>query len=247
MRFKMLLLASVAALAITMPARADLVFEYRLAPDQTDITNMTVGASPIAQLNMLQGDSVILQLVLRQTDAVVAPFFTSAAGNRLIGWGFKFSYLPGIAVHTPPVNATIGNPDPLGNVNTVGIMTAGFSGEPLTTGSDAAAGFTILRDLTLSSGAFNANGLYALANVRVSASGPGVGLFRIGDTGPSDDIGTVNQPGMDPGIYDVPGGTFNLPVTVVGVPEPTSMVLVGLVVAGLGVRSRRKKTTEVVA
>src|SRR5947209_16664132 len=146
MRF---LVFAVAALVAVGPARADLVFEYRMATDQSDPSNGqylsggNLNAPLPAGLSALVGTLVspwqvqpntdyIVQIALRQTDNV-QPAFGSTVGNRMIGWGFRFTYVSGVFYHTTPItNYGIGaTANPPGDINTAGTTAGGFSGTPV--------------------------------------------------------------------------------------------------------------------
>jgi len=274
MRFKLLMLAAVAALATAMPARADLVFEYRLAPNQTDPSNGEyLNGGPTAALPAgaaaLTGTSAspwvvqpntdyILQIVLRQTDTAQPAFATSIGPptQRMIGYAFRLNYVPGVFFHKTPITnyGDGGTPSPPSDINTVGTGANGFSGSPGTNGSDATS--TALNDITTSNGYFAASGIYPLANLRMHTGSIGTGRLAITDPSAGQGIGSGANPNMDAGVFDqamsspVNGQAngFEIFFQVAAVPEPSSMVLAGLGLAGLGYRLRRKKVaTEVAA
>jgi len=89
---------------------------------------------------------------------------------------------------------------------------------------------------------------FALANFVLTAVAPGAGTASLSlpaTTPPS--FSSSNSDNWDTQVWG-PGltNTFSIPVTVVA-PEPSSMVLAGLVASGIGYRLRRKKIAAVVA
>jgi len=263
MRFKLFLLAAVAALATAMPARATIVLEWHLSTNQAATTYATA-ANPDATsngdydtngvvgpavagntLNLAAGQSVILQAVLHQIDNVGPNVFTyqPGGGGGLIAYGVRINNsASSLATHFQPSNS---------NANTRGVGLYGFNGGGTTivTGGQGAAGstsaFTIVRDLTTGDW-YNSDNFYPLFNFKFTAasSGPGgTGTLQFVDPQVGGaDIGSVATPDMDAGIFgSAPTLTFN----VAGVPEPSSMVLAGLGLAGLGYRLRRKKVAKV--
>jgi len=89
---------------------------------------------------------------------------------------------------------------------------------------------------------------YVLANFVLTAVGQGasVAALSLPSTTPPS-FSDTNANNLDTQVWG-PGLTnvFSIPVTVVA-PEPSSMVLAGLVASGIGYRLRRKKVAEVVA
>jgi len=87
---------------------------------------------------------------------------------------------------------------------------------------------------------------FALANLVLTATGPGVGSILLSLPGtPPPSFSNSNAQSLDTDVWGPTlSNTFSLPVTVVA-PEPSSMVLAGLVVSGIGYRLRRKKVAEV--
>jgi hypothetical protein len=93
--------------------------------------------------------------------------------------------------------------------------------------------------------------LYPLANILLTVNGPGAGTLQLSKpTTPPPTFGTTWTDGvttfatsLDSAVWG-PGGTnvYSIPFTVV--PEPSSMILAGLAVTGLGVRLRRKFRRE---
>jgi len=262
MRFKLFMLAAVAALATAMPARATIVLEWHLSTNQAN-PNYVTGPNPDATsngdydlngvvgpavagntLNLAQGQSVILQAVLHQIDNVGPNVFTyqPGGGGGLIAYGVRVdNTTPALATHFQPSNS---------NANTRGVGLYGFNGGGTTivTGGQGAAGstaaFTIVRDLTTGDW-FNSDGFYPLFNFKFTANSTGAGgtgTLQFNDPQPGGaDIGSVATPNMDAGIFgSAPALTFN----VAGIPEPSSMVLCGLGLAGLGMRLRRKKVAK---
>lgn len=276
MRFKLFLLAAVAALATAMPARADLVFEWRLASvqppsaianppqegntdptTQGDYSTQVVAGTPIAGnvLNLAAGQTVFLQAVLRQIDNTGPDTFTYVPGaggdtGGLNGGGL-FAY--GVRVNnSAPTLATHVQPS-ANNNNTRGVNVYGFSGagptvvNATTGGSNPTVGssspFTIFRDVA-DTDWYQVNGIYPLFNFRFQApaSSPGgTGTLTFVDPSGGADIGSPLNPNMDALIFPgAPVLTFN----VAAIPEPSSMVLAGLGLAGLGYRLRRKKVAK---
>jgi hypothetical protein len=262
MRFKLFMLAAVAALATAMPARATIVLEWHFAnsqvstayasgpnPDPTsepDYPVIGLVGLPIAgnTINLNQGQTVILQAVLHQIDSAgpnVIPYVPGGGGG-LIGYGVRFdNSAPALATHIQPS---------ANNTNTRGVNIDGFPGAGtgiVTQGSNSTVGstsaFTTVRDVT-GSDWYNSDNFYPLFNFRFQATNSGAGgtgTLTFVDPSGGADIGTVAVPNMDAGIFgSAPVLTFN----VAGIPEPSSMVLCGLGLAGLGMRLRRKKVAK---
>lgn len=166
MRFKLFLLAAVAALATAMPARATIVFEWHLSSNQANTNYAAVAnpdpvtsndysfqgvtgpAIPGNTLSLDPGQFVILQLVLHQIDSAGPNTITYQPGVRagLIGYGFQVNNsAPALATHVQPSN---------NNANTRGVNIFGFNGSssaPIVTGGSVPSGssnFTIIRDIT---------------------------------------------------------------------------------------------------
>jgi hypothetical protein len=96
--------------------------------------------------------------------------------------------------------------------------------------------------------------LMPLFNMRFTAVAPGSTTLNLVDPNPTaaDILVTGPNGAVMPGGDMLDAGMFSsyvpLNIQVVPVPEPTSMALVGMAIAGLGYRKlRRKKTTEVAA
>ncbi|MDZ4782250.1 MAG: hypothetical protein SGJ19_18545 [Planctomycetia bacterium] len=242
-------LFTLAALATFSSARADMVFEYRTA---ATITQQTPGTliDPVVGLQLQPGGpDVFLQVVLKDTGTVGVPSPTNpvivdSVNNRLFAWGFRLNFAQNAANQLIATGV-----QPLNDANNTrsGLTAFGFSDPIITNGSDAAptASFAVLRDLTLDAGAYDPSNLYPLVNIRIHADAlkAGTGSFSIVDTGPSDDIGTVNNPSFDVGIFDQ---AFVLPVTVANVPEPNTMVLGCLAATVLAVSALRRRTGRAV-
>jgi len=272
MRFKLFLLAAVAALATAMPARATIVLEWHLANSQSATTYSTApnpdqgvggsneggagdyptigvagpaiaGNSSANPFQLNQGQTVILQAVLHQIDTAGPNHidYVPGGGGGLIGYGVRINNsAPALATHLQPSN---------NNLQTRGVNIYGFSGNGATivTQGFGSAGttssFTVVRDITTQDW-YNSDGFYPLFNFKFTANNSGSGgpvTLTFADPSGGADIGTVNQPNMDAGIFgSAPALFFN----VQGVPEPSSMVLCGLGLAGLGYRLRRKKAAK---
>jgi len=258
MRFKLFTLAAVAALATAMPARATIVLEWHMSTNQANPNYVTgpnldatsnleydqigvVGPAVAGNsLTLNPGQSVILQAVLHQIDNTGPNVLTyqPGGGGGLIAYGVRIdNSAPTVATHFQPSNS---------NANTRGVGLYGFNGGGTTivTGGAGAAGtaaaFTIVRDLTTGDW-YNSDNFYPLFNFRFTAgSGGGSGTLQFVDPQPGGaDIGSVATPNMDAGIFgSAPALTFAV------VPEPSSMVLCGLGLAGLGIRLRRKKVAK---
>jgi hypothetical protein len=215
------------------------------------------GNSGIAKLtgplNMNVGDSRIISLVLRDTDV--------GSGFTLDQWGLQtyavsFGYMPGVLEGFRDTNGgdgmattvTVGNQ---GGNNNGSATNPGNSQEnaPFAVSNFDASHFTVGNLFFPVFSGFDEGGngtdnLYKLANILVTATGPGAGALTMSKpTTPPPTFGsTDNQPAIvsyDSEVWGVSGNTvYSLPFTVV--PEPSSMVLAGLAVSGLGYRLRRK-------
>lgn len=265
MRFKLFLLAAVAALATAMPARATIVLEWHLSTNQAATTYATapntddgpggsneagdyptvgvVGPLVTGPLILNPGQTVILQAVLHQIDSTGPNVITyngpgtqgTTAGGGLIGWGVRFNNSqPTFATHVQPS---------ANNLNTRGVNIYGFNGAGatiVTQGSLASgsAPFTTVRDITTQDW-YNEGDFYPLFNFRFQGLSQGSGTLTFVDPSGGADIGTQQQPNMDAAIFgSAPVLNFQV------VPEPSSMVLAGLGLAGLGYRLRRKKVAK---
>jgi hypothetical protein len=270
MRFKLFLLAAVAALATAMPARATIVLEWHLSTNQAATTYATapntddgpggsneagdyptigvVGPLVTGPLNLNAGQTVILQAVLHQIDAVGPNTVNyngpgtqgTTSGGGLIGWGVRINNSqPTLATHVQPS---------ANNLNTRGVNIYGFNGAGatiVTQGSNPTVGttsaFSTVRDITTQDW-YNEGDFYPLFNFRFQAGNTGgSGTLTFVDPSGGADIGTQQQPNMDAAIF---GGAPSLTFNVTAVPEPSSMVLAGLGLAGLGYRLRRKKVAK---
>jgi len=279
MRFKLFLLAAVAMVATGLPARAELVWEFRLATNQNDPssgayasdggsppgpspqaiplgTTIATGSSSANPWLVQPNTDIIVQLVLRQTDNVQPAFFTSTGPptQRMIQYGSRLNYVPGVFQHvTPRENYydTVANPPT--DINTYGTGAGGFDTDPTFNGSDATSSAFVAGTF---GGLFQASGIYPLINLRMHTGASGSGRLVLTDIDAGDTTGSQAFPHMDPGIYDralsAPINTasgqqtngFEIFFQINAVPEPSSMVLAGLGLAGLGYRLRRKKAAQ---
>jgi len=257
MRVRHLLLAAAAVMAISMPARAALVLDYLLDPGQ-DISSPTAATGslatqpPLTALTMNVGDSVVLQVVLRDTTGSTIPWSRTAGANyKSLGSFFlQFDSIPGVAV----------NPDPTDDTHAALIRPAQYAG--VNSGTNPPQ-FTRYGGLINSGAELSANTVPSTANANriflfdllITAVGGGTGSFHLHDPNPtanSADTAVLNQfvnsanPGFLTTIDDLLfganfQGTFDLPVVVIGVPEPTSLAFAGVALVGFGVRKLRRK------
>jgi len=247
-------LAAVAVVAAALPARADLVLEFI----EVGAINAPASTGPaLTSLNMEPGTTRFLQIALRDTTGNTVAWSLNGndanpAGPGSLGLAsflLRFTGLPGIAENPAPT---------AGNVNARLVDQINYG--PLFAGTSPPAftNFGGLLQFGSEPGAVpdpaNQNRI-ALFNLRVNAIGAGAGAFTLSDSNPAPssienstirdaDLGGVPNPGTIEGIDQLifgPGSAnvFSLPVTVV--PEPSSMALAGLALAGFGYRKLRRK------
>jgi len=227
MRFKLFLLAAVAALATAMPARATIVLEWHMSTNQAATTYVTtpnpdVGpggsnefgdyptnavAGPLAPAPLVlnAGQTVILQAVLHQIDSVGPNVFTfngpgtqgTSLGGGMIGWGVRIN-------NSAPSLATHFQPS-ANSINTRGVNIYGFNGNGatiVTQGSQpsGSSAFSTVRDITIQDW-YNSDGFYPLFNFRFTAplSSPGgSGTLTFVDPSGGADIGSITTPVRSP-------------------------------------------------
>jgi len=183
------------------------------------------------------------------------PNAANNAGNTLVGWGFEFKY-PSIVIN-PFTSPGSGN----GNNTNARILngsqpegpTTGFASTFPASYANYNMGGTAMGGADLAGGlGTDANGLisdFALVTVKVRAGNtPGSGVIQLADlnSGPSvANFGLADGvTNIDTLLFTPAHNSFPLFITV-AVPEPSSMCLVGLAVAGIGWRKLRRKVAVV--
>jgi hypothetical protein len=274
MRSKLFLLACAAMLTATVPAQAVLTLEWWSGPSAANSLNPTTSGTPssliglrnysftsagiakITNLSLNAGESKIVSLVLRDHDAG-AGFSLDAFGMQT--YAVSFGYIPGV------VNATR---DTNGNDNTATTVTVGNQGgnnagsatnagnsqdnAPFAVANFDASHFTVGNLFFpvfsgFDEGGLGTDNLYKLANIVVTGGSNGANVLTMSKpTTPPPTFGSTDGPNIvsyDSEVWGVSGTTvYSLPFTVV--PEPSSMILAGMAVTGLGVRLRRKFRRE---
>jgi hypothetical protein len=244
-----LVLAAAAVMAAALPARAALVLEFI----QVASTTATISNGPaLTNLTLDPGDTVFLQVALRDTTGNTLAWQTNGgnAGPGSLGLGaffVRFDGLPGVAVNPSPTIAT--NARLVDPIN-YGTVTSGTS-PPTFTRIGGLLNFGSEPGLVPDPAAQNRIGLF---NLRITALAGGSGTFTLRDPNPAptsvdnavladSDLGGFPNAGTIIGIDQLIFGatfldTYTLPVVVT--PEPTSMTLAGLALAGLGYRKLRR-------
>jgi hypothetical protein len=265
MRVKNLLLVVVAALATTLPAKADVLLGFRLldplvAPvspnDAISDSYLLSDGLPTTGLVMTPGQVQYVMMTIRSTNTNVspaqavwyAPFRLTTAGWNLT---FDQNIVNNPYINVPPPGSNDSNlffQTPYGG----DVFPQGASGYPA--GYRQAVGLSTA-GIRQPGTAPNAAILVErpLAVFKVVAGGPGstalvISPLTSGPGGPvqqnlwevSENVPATNQY-LDNTIFNAAlgHGTYSLPVTVV--PEPSSMALAGLAVVGFGWRKLRRK------
>jgi hypothetical protein len=268
MRVRLFVLAAVAALATVTPARADLVLEF---VEVASLTAPLSSAPALTSLTMNPSDVRFIQVVLRDTvgpgngapgtPLPAGPSGTQGqptwstngndatiAGPGSVGLGAFFIQLNSIA----GVAENLANPGNSRLVDPIsfGTLSSGTS-PPTFTRIGGALNFESEPGPTPDP----TSSRIGLANFRIVAQGPGNGNLTIQDPNPAPTNQTTavlrnsdfggspfagDVVGIDDLLFGVGGTTiYALPVTVT--PEPSSFVLGGLALAGLGYRKLRRR------
>jgi hypothetical protein len=245
MRLKVWALAAVAALAIVLPARADLILEY---VPVAAISSAGSNAAAITNLNMNVGDVVFLQISLRDTTpgatslaSVGFPSDTAfdARFAGLFGAGFRLNYVAGTVVNPTPVNNT--NVRIIDPTNYAAFLTNTGTALFATAGLNFGADPGVAPDPTLSN-------RIPLFNVKISALAATAGSQLVmldpstgGDSALFDNNDPNNPVVIDTILFGGTHTSYPLNVVIAGVPEPSSMILAGLALSGFGYRRLRRK------
>jgi hypothetical protein len=266
MKVRNLLLAAVAVLATSLPARAEIILGFRTMlaseappaqglgingldiPDNSDFaggTNINTLGNPTTGLTLNPGESAYVQVTVRATSTNVGPgqgtwgsLLSGSTNTQLVVWGVRVNLSnPAVAtnpfVNSPTLTENAENfaaQSPFGNA---------YPGQPFT------GNFRDFVGLSVGSG-IAANNATRVVNERV--------LFTFRVVGNTPGTANVSLSGLSSPTWTLIAGqtldseVFNqsyvLPVTVV--PEPSSIALAGLAVAGFGYRKLRRKTTAAV-
>jgi hypothetical protein len=260
------LLAAVAALAIAMPAPAAVVFEWHqvAAINSGPATN-----APVTALALNPGDTVFLQLMMRDTnpagdtfawafgDGVIPPPTSNFNGVGLFGIGTGIRTTPGVFQITgntvsdrrlvsipdaelPPPNQGLGN-QPYGT--SVFSLLAGNAGMDFSAISNLADGNPFENGDFPRVRAPSTSFLMPFFNMRFTYLG-GSGTLNLVDaaTGPTNEQNQVGGAGgVTLATLDTQLFSTAPVVNITPVPEPSSMALAGIAVAGLW-KLRRRKT-----
>ncbi len=274
MRVRNLALACVAALATTLPARADIILGYAISSFVPAIPGNTVppastiplssavgtvvggpgqpGSSPALRLNWNAGETKYIQVTIEgNANAPFLPAQSTWDGGTLTGMiasALIFNYPA--AIVTNPYNAPSGmninaNRSNAGSQSPLGVgHPLSFTGPP---------GYNMGQ--TAITGADTGDGVFANMGILpptvlftfkvVAGTTGGIGVITLTDINPLvGNMGTTAGD-FDPIVFAASHAAFPLFINVTAVPEPSSMALAGLAFAGIGWRKLRRKTTKV--
>lgn len=250
MRVRNLALACVAAVAIAVPARADIILSYHLSsfvpalPTTLIPANDPLGPS-VGALNMTVGQTIFLQVAITGNNA--APYgaaqmnWDPGAGGGMSSFGFIFNY-PASIVAQPYVAPPPTNPN---RPNANAMLPYSVAHPNTFTGYNM--GGTSIGGLDLGGGLAAAAGIIPTTNIAVfklTATNPGSGTITLTDQNPSPTaggFGLEDDTNLDPTIFSIAHNSFPLSINVAPIPEPSSMAFAGLALAGLGWRKLRRK------
>jgi hypothetical protein len=266
MKVRNLLLAAVAVLATSLPARAEIILGFRTMlpseappaqglgingldiPDNSDPFGGNINSlgNPTTGLTLNPGDSAYVQVTVRATATNVGPG-QMAWGNlpngtnntQLVIWGVRLT----ISDPSVATNPFIFSPTLTENGENFSCQAPFLNAYP---GQPFLGNFRDFAGLAGQSG-ISANNVTHVVNERVVftfrilAVAPGTSNFSVSQI-PQQSLWTLaGGQTLDAEIFNQP---YVLPVTVV--PEPSSIALAGLAVAGFGYRKLRRKTTTAV-
>jgi len=273
MRLKNFVLAAMAALAITLPARADILLGFRTlnSPPANPSIAISSGLSmanttATTGLTMNPGEIRYVAVTVRVTPTSAGPvqnFWNSVSGttgdlNQLAVFGMSLTFNPAVAdnpyIPLPMSGATLNE-----NNSNMRIQTAGQAYSNALPGDPFSPGWRNIVGTSL--GGLQTDGANNVAEIpiaafKIVAVAPGVTnytLSRMTLGGPPGSGGAVQQnvwtitDGATTQSMDAEvfsGGAGTFTLPVTVVPEPSSMALAGLAFAGMGYRKlRRKKVT----
>ncbi len=207
---------------------------------------------PVGGLTVTQGQTIFLQVTIAtNANALSSPtpsFPQSFWGgtNRLITIAFGLNYPLGVLNNPfqPPIPPTDPNQN---NANARAVVPFGTSNPNTFTGynmgSTAILGVTTGTGVGATAGMLSGVGERVIAVFRMVAVAPGSGTISLFDLDTSPTAAgfglQVAANNLDEYVFHPSHGTYPLAVTVV--PEPSSMALAGLALAGVGWRKWRRQ------
>ena len=273
MRLKNFVLAAMAVLAITLPARADILLGFRTlnappalptTPISSGLTMLNTTAIAPGGLTMLPGEVRYVAVTVRVTPTAAGPVqncWDSVSGttgdlNQLAVFGMSLTFNPAVAdnpyIPLPGSGATLNE-----NNSNMRIQTAGQAYSNALPGDPFSAGWRNIVGTSL--GGLQTDGANNVAEIPIAAfkivataaGSTNFTLSRMTLGGPPGSGGATQQQ-----VWTITDGATtqsmdaevfaggSFNLPVTVVPEPSSMALAGLAFAGMGYRKlRRKKVT----